>query len=49
VAAALTAASFFRHVGPEWPPGIENQLKIHWNSKNGGKSCTAAAGDCDQL
>jgi hypothetical protein len=31
--------------GPEWPPGIENQRKIHWNSKNGGKPCAAAAGD----
>lgn len=45
-------SGFFIHAkpgGPEWPPGIENQLKIHWNSKNGGKPCTAAAGDCDQL
>jgi hypothetical protein len=42
-------AGFFFHSKPEWPPCIENQLKIHWNSKNGGKPCTAAAGDCDQL
>lgn len=45
-------SGFFIHAkpgGPEWPPGIENQLKIHWNSKNGGKPCTSAAGDCDQL
>ncbi len=44
-------SGFFYHAhagGPVWPPAIECQLKIHWNS-NAVKPCTAAAGDCNDV
>lgn len=44
-------SGFFYHAkpgGPVWPPSIECQLKVHWNSKTN-TPCTAAAGDCNEL